>query len=238
MQLFLDLILLAVLVIFVVLGAKKGFIRALLDGFSTLIAGVLAYTFTESASQYAYDAFVRNMVRNSLSNALNSTTNDFGSVTEKVEILINKIPESAINFSAKFGFNVDAVADSIIKSRPSDKDVLIDTIMTEVADKIMMPLVETVTFIILLVAFVFVLAVIIRLLDSVIKKIPVVKETDKIFGGLLGVLKGVIVVFVVCTILAFMIASSQNEEFIELVTSSKILEFVNSNNPLLNIFNQ
>ena len=131
MSLFLDLVLLAVLVMFVVLGAKKGFIRALLDGFSTLIAGVLAYTFVEPASQYAYDAFVRNMVRNSLSNALNSTTNDFGSITEKVEILIDKIPESAINFSAKFGFIVDAVADSIIKSRPSDKEVLIDTIMTD-----------------------------------------------------------------------------------------------------------
>ncbi len=237
MQMFLDLVLLAVIVIFIVLGAKKGFIRALLDGFSTLIAGVLAYLFSETASQYAYDAFVRNMVRSSLSNALNSTTNDFGSISEKVEILIDKIPESAINFSAKFGFNVDAVADSIIKSTPGDKEVLIDTIMTDIADKIMLPLVETITFIVLLVVFVLVLAVIIRLLDSVIKKIPVVKETDKVFGGLLGVLKGVIVVFVVCTILAFMMASSQNEEFIEIVSSSKILEFVNNNNPLLNIFN-
>ena len=237
MSLFLDLVLLAVLVMFVVLGAKKGFIRALLDGFSTLIAGVLAYTFVEPASQYAYDSFVRNLVRNSLSNALNSTTNDFGSVTEKVEILIDKIPESAINFSAKFGFNVDAVADSIIKSRPSDKEVLIDTIMTDIADKIMMPLVETITFIVLLVAFVFVLAVVIRLFDSLIKKIPVVKETDKIFGALLGLLKGVIVIFVACTVLAFIAGSSQDEQFVEIVTSSKILEFVNNNNPLLNIFN-
>ena len=237
MTLFLDVILLAVLVIFVVLGAKKGFIRALLDGFSTLIAGVLAYTFVEPASQYAYDSFVRNLVRNSLSNALNSTTNDFGSVTEKVEILIDKIPESAINFSAKFGFNVDAVADSIIKSRPSDKEVLIDTIMTDIADKIMMPLVETITFIVLLVAFVFVLAVVIRLFDSLIKKIPVVKETDKIFGALLGLLKGVIVIFVACTVLAFIAGSSQDEQFVEIVSSSKILEFVNNNNPLLNIFN-
>lgn len=237
MALFLDVILLAALVIFVVLGAKKGFIRALLDGFSTLIAGVLAYTFVEPASQYAYDSFVRNLVRNSLSNALNSTTNDFGSVTEKVEILIDKIPESAINFSAKFGFNVDAVADSIIKSRPSDKEVLIDTIMTDIADKIMMPLVETITFIVLLVAFVFVLAVVIRLFDSLIKKIPVVKETDKIFGALLGLLKGVIVIFVACTVLAFIAGSSQDEQFVEIVSSSKILEFVNNNNPLLNIFN-
>ena len=237
MSLFLDLVLLAVLVMFVVLGAKKGFIRALLDGFSTLIAGVLAYTFVEPASQYAYDSFVRNLVRNSLSNALNSTTNDFGSITEKVEILIDKIPESAINFSAKFGFNVDAVADSIIKSRPSDKEVLIDTIMTDIADKIMMPLVETITFIVLLVAFVFVLAVVIRLFDSLIKKIPVVKETDKIFGALLGLLKGVIVIFVACTVLAFIAGSSQDEQFVEIVSSSKILEFVNNNNPLLNIFN-
>ncbi len=237
MQMFLDLVLLAVIVIFIVLGAKKGFIRALLDGFSTLIAGILAYSFTESVSQYAYDAFVRNMVRNSLSNALNSSKNDFGSVSEKVETLIDKIPESAINFSAKFGFNVDAVADSIIKSRPGDKEVLIDTIMTDIADKIMMPLVETITFIVLLVAFVLVLAVIIRLFDSLIKKIPVVKETDKIFGGLLGLLKGVVVLFVACTVLAFIAGSSQDEQFVEIVSSSKILEFVNNNNPLLNIFN-
>lgn len=237
MQMFLDLVLLAVLILFVVFGVKKGFIRALLDGFSTLIAGILAYTFTESASQYAYDAFVRNMVRNSLSNALNSTTNDFGTITEKVEILINKIPESAINFSAKLGFNINAVTDSVIKSNPADKDVLIDTIMTEIADKIMMPLVETVTFIVLLVVFVLALAIVIRLFDGIIKKIPVVKETDKIFGGLLGVLKGVVVLFVACTVLAFMADSSQDEQFVEIVSSSKILEFVNNNNPLLNIFN-
>ncbi|MBE6752304.1 MAG: hypothetical protein E7556_07250 [Ruminococcaceae bacterium] len=237
MSLFLDLVLLAVLVMFVVFGARKGFIRALLDGFSTLIAGVLAYKFVEPASQYAYDTFVRDMLRNSLSNALNSTINDFGSISEKVEILIDKIPESAIVFSAKFGFNVDAVADSIIKSTPGDKEVLIDTIMTDIADKIMMPLVETITFIVLLVVFVLVLAVIIRLLDSVIKKIPVVKETDKIFGGLLGLLKGVVVLFVACTVLAFIAGSSQDEQFVEIVSSSKILEFVNNNNPLLNIFN-
>ena len=236
MSLFLDLVLLALLVMFVVFGAKKGFIRALLDGFSTLIAGVLAYTFVEPASQYAYDSFVRDMLRSSLSNALDSTTNDFGSISERIQAVMIKIPESAINFSQKLGFNVNAVITSIEKANPRDKDVLIDTIMTEVADKIMMPLVETVTFIVLLVAFVLVLAIIIRLFDGIVKKVPVVKETDKIFGGLLGVLKGVVVLFFACTILAFMADSSQDEQFVEIVLSSKILEFVNNNNPLLSIF--
>ena len=39
-------------------------------------------------------------------------------------------------------------------------------------------------------------------------------------------LKGVVVLFVACTVLAFMADSSQDEQFIEIVSSSKILEFV------------
>ena len=119
----------------------------------------------------------------------------------------------------------------------SDKEVLIDTIMSDIIDKIMMPVVETVTLVVLFVLFVLALKVVVWLLDGIVKKIPVVKETDKIFGGILGILKGVVVVFVVCLILAFMSKSSENTQFVEMVSTSKILEFVNNNNPLLNIFN-
>lgn len=235
MSLFLDLVLLAVLVIFVVLGAKKGFVKALLDGFSTLIAGVLAYTFLDPASQYAYDSFVRGILRRRLSNALSSNANDYNSVSEKVEELIVNIPDSAITFSEKLGFNVSQMLESIVKAN-SDKEVLIDTIMSDIIDKIMMPLVETVTLVVLFVLFILALAIVVRMLDGIVKKIPVVKETDTIFGGILGVLKAVVVIFVVCVILLFMAKSSQNEQFVEMVSTSKVLEFVN-NSPLLNIFN-
>ena len=78
MSLFLDLVLLALIVMFVLLGAKKGFVKALLDGFSTLIAGILAYNFVDPASQYAYDSFVMGILRRRLSNALSSKS--FGGV--------------------------------------------------------------------------------------------------------------------------------------------------------------
>jgi hypothetical protein len=52
-------------------------------------------------------------------------------------------------------------------------------------------------------------------------------------GGLLGLVKAVVIIFVASTVLVFV----QNEELTPIINSSKILEFVNNINPLLNIFN-
>ena len=80
----------------------------------------------------------------------------------------------------KLGFNVSQMLESIVKVN-SDKEVLIDTIMSDIIDKIMMPLVETVTLVVLFVLFILALAIVVRMLDGIVKKIPVVKETEKLF---------------------------------------------------------
>jgi hypothetical protein len=81
------------------------------------------------------------------------------------------------------------------------------------------------------------LSAVIRIFDTTIEKIPLVKETNKITGGILGLLKAGVIIFVVSTVLFFVAGVSDNEEFISFIYSSKIFELVNNNNPLLNIFN-
>ena len=56
---------------------------------------------------------------------------------------------------------------------------------------------------------------------------------DLIQEGNLGLIKAVVIIFVISTALVFV----QNEELSQIINSSIILEFVNNNNPLLNIFN-
>jgi len=58
----LDLIFIGLAVALIVLAAKKGFIEALLDGFSAIIAGLFAYWFAEPASQFAYNSFVSDKI--------------------------------------------------------------------------------------------------------------------------------------------------------------------------------
>ena len=83
-----------------------------------------------------------------------------------------------------------------------------------------------------------ILSFVIRLFDASIDRIPVIKETNKISGAVLGFVKAVVVVFVVCTLLFYLVSSSENPDFIAAVSSSKIFGFVTNINPLLNIFNQ
>jgi uncharacterized membrane protein required for colicin V production len=105
--------------------------------------------------------------------------------------------------------------------------------MVNVVDQVIMPLIEAVTLVVLFIAFVLVLSLLTHLLDGFVKKMPVIKGFDKILGGGLGLLKGIVIVFVACAILAYMASSSADTEFIEMVAASKILGAINENNPLL-----
>ena len=77
------------------------------------------------------------------------------------------------------------------------------------------------------------LTFVIRLLNKVVKKLPVIKQANKLAGGLLGLVKAVVIIFVISTVLVFV----QNEELAPMINSSVILKVVNDINPLLNIFN-
>lgn len=238
MTFFLDAILLAIIVMFIVFGSKKGFVKAFLDSCSTLIAGLLAHSLVDSAAKFAYDSFVRNLLRNRLVNTYTSSFTEYNTIQEKVEGLVDKVPESALNISAKMGVNVDTITNAIIEAKPTEQDVVIDAIMVNIVDKVIMPVVEVGTLIVLFIAFLLILAVLTRLIKGFVEKMPAIRGLDKFLGAGFGLLKGVIVVLVVCAVISFMVASSSNPEFVEMASASKILPFINERNPLLIILGQ
>ena len=63
MEYILDLIFIALAVVMIILGAKKGLIKALLDGLSTIASGIIAYILATPVAKVIYDAFVRGIVK-------------------------------------------------------------------------------------------------------------------------------------------------------------------------------
>jgi hypothetical protein len=84
MEFILDIIFVAMAVAMILLGAKKGLVKALLDGLSTIISGVIAYILSEPVAKFIYDAFVRSVVKGELEKGLEESGTDFGSVSESV----------------------------------------------------------------------------------------------------------------------------------------------------------
>ena len=233
MEYILDLIFIALAVVMIILGAKKGLIKALLDGLSTIASGIIAYILATPVAKVIYDAFVRGIVKSEFLKGLNDSGTDFGSISEKVNALVNELPEGALNIASKFGFDVNGAISNVVSSAPDSNESLVETLMTNIGDNIFLKITEAVTMFALFIIVSIALTFVIRLLNKVVKKLPVVKQANKLAGGLLGLVKAVVIIFVVSTVLVFV----QNEELAPMINSSVILKVVNDINPLLNIFN-
>lgn len=233
MEYILDLIFIALAVVMIILGAKKGLIKALLDGLSTIASGIIAYILATPVAKVIYDAFVRGIVKSEFLKGLNESGTDFGSISEKVNALVSELPEGALNIASKFGFNVNGAISNVVNTAPDSNEALVETLMTNIGDNIFLTITEAVTMIALFIIVSITLTFVIRLLNKVVKKLPVIKQANKLAGGLLGLVKAVVIIFVASTVLVFV----QNEELTPIINSSKIFEFVNNINPLLNIFN-
>jgi uncharacterized membrane protein required for colicin V production len=217
----------------IILGAKKGLIKALLDGLSTIASGIIAYILATPVAKVIYDAFVHGVVKSEFLKGLNDSGTDFGSISEKVNALVSELPEGALNIASKFGFDVNGAISNVVSSAPDSNESLVETLMTNIGDNIFLTITEAVTMIALFIIVSIALTFVIRLLNKVVKKIPVVKQANKLAGGLLGLVKAVVIIFVVSTVLVFI----KNEALTPIINSSLILGFVNDINPLLNIFN-
>ena len=84
MEFLLDIIFIAIAIVMIILGAKKGLVKALLDGLSTIISGIIAYMLATPVAKIIYDLFVRSIVKGELEKALNDSGTDFGSISESV----------------------------------------------------------------------------------------------------------------------------------------------------------
>lgn len=233
MEYILDLIFIALAVVMIILGAKKGLIKALLDGLSTIASGIIAYILATPVAKVIYDAFVRGVVKSEFLKGLNDSGTDFGSISEKVNALVNELPEGALAIASKFGFDVNGAISNVVSSAPDSNESLVETLMTNIGDNIFLTITEAVTMIALFIIVSIALTFVIRLLNKVVKKLPVIKQANKLAGGLLGLVKAVVIIFVISTVLVFV----QNEELAPMINSSVILKVVNDINPLLNIFN-
>ena len=86
-----------------------------------------------------------------------------------------------------------------MNSAPDSNESLVETLMTNIGDNIFITITEAVTMFALFIVVSIALTFVIRLLNGVVKKIPVVKQTNKLAGGILGLIKAVVIIFVIST---------------------------------------
>lgn len=230
----LDIALLIIAVVIIAIAAKKGFAATLVDTFSMVISVLAAYKTSPIVAQYAYDSFIKSILEKRFSNALSEVSSSVG-VTEKVNAMLETIPQGFLNFAKAIGVNVDSAINSI-SSSASTNEQLVEAAVEKIAQNIVVTITQVIVFLIIFV----VASILLSLLSKLFKKIndiPVVGTMNIVLGGVLGLVNALVLIFVACSVFYLIVQmNTDNSQVVQEIQASRIYNIVTEYNPIVKLF--
>lgn len=193
----LDLIALAIILLYAIFGYKKGLIRSILG----LASFFLAVVITMSMYTYAVDFLKRTGVE---------------------ETIRKQITQSLGEDSIKTENMPKAIEDGINSTITSAK--------TSVADSLTNMVIKGICIFVFFFVVLFLLKLVIPLLDKVFS-LPVLNEFNKVSGMLFGILSGLLILFILSSIMIFLVSNQDSWLSVQLA-NSKFMSIIYNNNPL------
>ncbi len=229
MSIILDVILIAILVFFIATAVKKGFMLSLLELVAVVASLALAFMFSPTVAQGVYDGFVEKALIESIEAQLNENINASG-IAENIQLTISSLPQFITDFASSVGVDIESITKSI-----SSADLNGESLATELVTKIAEPIAVGVLTIVAFIILAVVLCVALKFVAKFISKLfdlPIVGKVNKTLGGILGGIKGVIVLVFICTILNLAFSNGDGE-FNIAVQNSFVINFLDKINPFI-----
>ena len=209
MSIIVDIVILAILLLCIIIGYVRGLTGSLIKILSFVLSIVIAFILFIPISNLIIEhtQIDENLEQSIREMIINEETED--------ENLSEEITEY-------IGAQVEAAADDA-------KEAIIDSTANEVAITIVKAGTWLVLFIIARILLIF-----LKFITSLIAKLPVIKQFDKLGGIIYGVLEGLIVVYVILAIISFA-SPIIGGELTETIDESYVGSMMYNNNLLLKI---
>lgn len=229
MSLILDAILIAIFAAFVFFAVKKGFVLTLLELVAAVLSLVLAYSFSPVVAQTTYDSFIENKMIEVVKENIDDNV-DVSSTAGQAEAVLDAMPEYVVSIAASSGVDLNE-----IKEKISAEKISTDNIATELVEKIAQPIVIGALTILMFMILSFLFLIALKFVAKLISKlfnIPIVGTVNKLLGGVLGAIKGVIVLILICTVLRFALSGGDGE-LSGAISDSYVIGMLDKINPFL-----
>ena len=210
MGLILDIVIIAILALSIIMGYKKGLINVIFNIFAFFLAIIITLVLYKPVSNI--------IIKNT-------------DIQEKIETAIientkgeeNKKEEKTENGIQKYIENTMQNAEEDAKSKA------IEVVAKNVSTKC----IEIITALILFVITRIIL-IVLKFLTETLANLPIVKQCNEIGGLLYGVIKGLLIIYVILTIMFFIISLKPEGMTANLIETSYITKFLYNNNIIVN----
>mgnify|MGYP005771184681 FL=1 len=210
MTIVVDLIILAILIICIIIGYVRGLTGSLIKILSFVLSLIIAFLLFVPISNLIID---KTQIDDNLEQSIKEMI--IGNEENKEE----KMPEAITDY---IGQKVENAADDAKES-----------IANSTARDVAITIVKAGTWIALFI-IARILLIFLRFITSLIAKLPVIKQFDKLGGIIYGILEGLIIVYILLAIISF-VAPMLDNSIVDSIDKSFIGNMMYNNNILLKI---
>ncbi len=230
MSIILDLIIVLIVLLFVFLSAKKGFVRTLIEVVGFIAAIVIALSLSTPIADFIYDSSIQPIVANTVESAVSEGGSN---VNEAVDSVWNKLP-AFLTENNFFNLSKDTISSTVSTQSNATASQLTTTI-----DSFIKPAVSKLLSVLISVILVVMLLFIVKILAKLVNKLftfSVIGDINKTLGGILGLVKGAAVAVIFCMIVSLVLSFSKNGFLIftyDAINSSYLFKFLMGLSPFI-----
>ncbi len=219
MDIFADLLLIGVILIFVISGMKRGFTRTLLSFAARIISVVVAAFLSKNFAPIVYNSYLQEGVLKSIKTQLDA--NFTTTLSDQIAAVTESIPTSLLKISEMFGVNTATFEEQIANADISGDIAL--ALEQNIAAPIILLICRIIIFVIISTLASFVLGFIVNAVCKVVS-LPVLRTANKILGAALGLINGVICALIISYVCVIVSGLIDNSEFSQFVLSSQLIK--------------
>lgn len=227
MSIILDLIALAIIVITVLISAKRGFVRTAVELVGFIAAVFISFTISTPLANTTYDKIIEPSIVSSVASVADTAANNS---SEAVDSFWNEMPEWVKSGIEKAGISKESLDGSITANIGNG----VTSAAESASQSVIKPAVTSTLALVYQVISLIILLIIVKPIAKLINKLfsfSLVGKVNSLLGGVVGVFKGIIYAAVFCLLITLIVSFTSNGFLIftnEAIEQSLFFSFVNS----------
>ncbi len=176
-----DVVIVAIVAIGTIIGAKRGFFKAVLRTFAGLISIIVAYLFAKPLAEMINVRFVYERLEEKISQAVDTHIGNSEAVLDP-SALAESVPDSLGVIASIAGYDIKELAASAAEKGQDIIDTFIEASSTVISNVIS----TVIAFAVLLLSVYIALRILALVLDLIFSHIPVLKQINRTLGLIFG----------------------------------------------------
>ncbi len=226
---------LAVIVACVIRGWKRGFVQSFFSLIGSCVAVLLSIFFAPSLSQWVFDGWIKDPLTQSIGQQLESAAVHTAESWEaQLASVFDALPDFVRNALYTYGISSPQQIGDMLSGQTDTAAAFSEALVTGVIRPMVLVLLQSLCFLLLFLVLSMIIRMMVKSLQGVVH-LPVLHRVNGVLGGVIGLLRGGIAVFILVTVLQIVVSATGEQSFVtsDTLRQTTLVSWFIERNPLL-----